>query len=204
MFTCPLPWIILSFILLIILFSSFKANAESNIPEIQKINGKYVVYLPTVMKNVLYSYDSTFKPWEQDDYLPSLINFYNFTTTQAPFAVIGDFNGDTALDVILQGHTAKNSILLAIFPILKGYNIIEIEKSGLVNPKEVWYGIGDNKKEYGLWAYLSLISPGKIESPYEKKSLKLKTHAFQIEYFEKAAVLYYYKDGKFREYITSD
>ena len=194
----------LSLILTALLITSFKANAEPNIPVIQKTNSKYNVYLPPALKKALFSYDSTFKTWDQDDYLPSLVSFYAFTSTQAPFAVIGDFNGDTTLDIILQGHTAKNSILLAIFSNLKEYNIIEIEKSDLGNPKEDWYGVGDNQKEYGLWVYLSLVSPGKKKSPYEKKTLYLKTHAFQIEYFEKASVLYYYKKGKFIEYVTSD
>jgi hypothetical protein len=181
-----------------------KAYAEPNTPIIQKINGNHVVYLPPAMKIALDSYDSTFKPWDQDDYLPSLIQVYAFTSTQAPFAIIGDFNGDTTLDIIMWGQTAKNTILLGIFSDSKRYVIIEIEKSKLVNPKEDWYGVGTNQKEYGLWVYLSLVSPGKIKSPYEKKLLSLKTHAFQIEYFEKATVLYYYKNNNFLEYITSD
>ncbi|MFB3897314.1 MAG: hypothetical protein ACE14V_13515 [bacterium] len=199
-----LPKFILLLILCSLLFNSFTANAESTIPVIQNINGKHVVYLPPAMKNALLNYDSTFKPWDQDDYLPSLISFYTFTSTQAPFAVIGDFNGDTTIDIILQGHTSNNSILLAIFSNYKGYKILELAKSMLINPKEEWYGIGNNQKEYGFWVYLTLVSPGRIKSPYEKKGLYLKTHAFQIVAFEKAAVLYYYKKGEFIAYITAD
>jgi hypothetical protein len=55
-----------------------------------------------------------------------------------------------------------------------------------------------------LGEYLTYQKPGTIRSGHEKQPLTLTTDAFQIVFFEKAAALYYYKDGAFRKYFTAD
>jgi len=172
-------------------------------PVIKKVEGEYILVLPKMMKKALQNYDPIFTSWRQNDYLPSLLDSYTFLVNQAPFAVIGDFNGDKVLDVVSSGHNKDNDLLVCILSNGRKFKVVEIERYPLTDPKKEWYGMGDHR-EHGLWVYLTFISQGKIKSPYEKRSLKLKTDAFEWNAFEKASVLYYFKGDEFLKYQTND
>lgn len=187
---------------IITLLTVLPANAATD-PVIRNVQGRYILVLPAAMQKALSRYDRSFTPWRVNDYLPSIQKSYKFTNHQAPFAVIGDINGDKRQDIVVQGHTAKADILLCVLARRRGYRIIEISRSDLSHPRTDWYGFGDHK-EYGLFSYLIYTPPGRIKSPHEAIPLRLKTDAFQTVAYEKAAVLYYWQNGKFHEYIIAD
>lgn len=182
--------------------SALVFSGERN-PVIKKIDGEYIIILPEAMEEALQGYDPEFILRRHSDYLPSLIKHYPFSIKQTPFAVIGDFNGDRILDVVLEGHNRSNDLLICILSYAKSFKIVEIKRNRLTNPKEEWYGMG-NHKEYGLWVYLTFVPPRKIDSPFEKRPLKLKTDAFELNWFEKASVLYYFENDNFLKYTTGD
>lgn len=177
---------------------------KSHNPVIKKVKGEYVVVLPKVMREDLQEYDASFTTWNQNDYIPSLLKYYKFSTKQIPSAVIGDLNGDEILDVVLQGHNKNNDLLICVLSNGKNFKVAEIRKYlRLTDPKKKWLGVMGHK-EYGLWSYLTFTPSGKVGSPIEEKPLDLKTDAFEFSRYEKASTLYYYKDGRFLEYSTGD
>ena len=150
----------------------------------------------------LAAYDPQFKVWQFRDYAKSCVGTpdYQCTEKQTPFAVIGDFNGDTIPDITLMGHNATSDLTLALVSNKKGFRVVEITKTDLSDPsKELCGGYGN-----GLWIYLAHFPPRKIKSPYEEKELLLRNDAFEVIYCGKAATVYYYKNGRFITYATAD
>lgn len=174
------------------------------------------INLSPEMKRVLEKYNPHFRPWKSEDYLPSLIQIYEFKSFrrkdyfayQTPSAVIGDFNGDFTPDVIIRGHDKKNSLMVAVMSSQKGYRAIEVGKGPLTNPKEEWYGMygGDEGREYGFSSFLTLIEPGKIKANpnFNRPEIDLKTDAVIMGVFEKYSEILIYKDDKFVSYTMSD
>jgi len=162
------------------------------------------IYIPPEMQKAINEYDPDFKLYSDSNFLPSVIKYYTYTKHQAPFAVIGDFTGDSKTDVVLYGYNSQYTKIIGVISSNKDYKVIEIIKHDYIDPKKEWYGMGEGQKEYGLWTYLVKVTPKTIKSPYEKEELILRNDAFEHVYFSKAAVLYYYKNGKFLKYQTSD
>jgi hypothetical protein len=74
-------------------------------------------------------------------------------------------------------------------------NVIESSRSNR-GAKRGW--------EEGIDVGLSWAKPGTYRSAYEPKPLVLKTDAFVVNYFEKASVLFYLRDGKFNNFTLTD
>jgi len=166
---------------------------------------EYQVVLPNAMRQKLYQHDADFEVWNQNDYLPSIANSYRYSPRQTPSAVIGDFNGDGIKDAILDGHNKQNSLRIAILSDGTDFNVMEMQKGRLGNPKESSYGMGRGRKEYGFWVFLTLVDgPTEISSPVEQHTLDLENDAFEVSYLEKASRLFYFIDGAWRSYATGD
>lgn len=154
------------------------------------------------IQEILTNYNPRFKAWTFGDYAQSCVGaqFYQCTEKQTPFAVIGDFNGDTIPDLTLMGHTAANDVTLSLLSDKTEFRVIEISKTDLSDPtRELVGGYGK-----GLWVYLSHRNPGKIKSHYESKELILRNDAFEVIYCGKAATIHYFKKDRFVTYASAD
>ena len=58
--------------------------------------------------------------------------------------------------------------------------------------------------EDGVPQGLSLVPPGTYKSAYEPNPLVLRTDAFMVSFYGKAAAIQYYSGGAWRSYVTSD
>jgi hypothetical protein len=179
------------------------ARAAEEEPSIRLAGNEPVLNLSKEQKAAIRGYNPEFLIRRQADYLPGLLKQYPFSNRQLPFAAIGDFNGDGRMDVVLQGFDKANELLIAVLSSNSGPYVMEILRSKLVDPKTEFYGMGDHN-EYGLWTYLTFVPRGMVDSPFANQPLKLSTDAFQLNYFEKASVLYYLSGHKFQKYVTSD
>ena len=56
----------------------------------------------------------------------------------------------------------------------------------------------------GVSQGLSRVPPGTYKSVYDANPLVLKTEAFLVSFYGKAAAIEYYADGGWRSYTTSD
>lgn len=179
------------------------ALAHAGRPEIRLVRGTHELILPRAMSNALRAYDAHIVPWRAQDYLPSILRQYRFTARQAPFAVIGDFNADGKADAMLDGHNRRHDLTLCIMSKRRGYTVLPLNISELTDLRKELYDMGDHN-EYGRWTYLALRRPGIINSPHEPKPLRLTTDAVESFAYEKAAAVYYYRNGRFHEYATED
>lgn len=172
-------------------------------PKIKVLSGKYAFEPGAEVSAALKKYDSTFKIWKDEDFSNEVKKFYKPSKNQMLAGVVADFNGDKIQDAVLMGRTSTHSVLLAALSQGKKYLVSEINKGELIDPKKQWV-VGADGKRYGLETFLTHAKAGKIKSPYEEQSLDLKTDAFEEVFFEKAAVLYFFKNGKFEQYTTAD
>lgn len=198
--------------------TAVKAFQESRQRFNQKTHIKisYEISLSLDMKEAMRKYNPDFRVWKSEDYLPSLIQLYEFKSSprkgyfayQTPSVVIGDFNGDFTPDVIMMGCDKTNNLTVAIMSGSKGYRVIELGKSPVKNPMEEWYGMygGDEGREYGFSSYLTLFQPGKIAANpnFNRPEIDLKMDAFVMEMFEKSSAIYFYADGRFVSYTMGD
>lgn len=178
--------------------------AAAREPSIERIGAEYRAVIPEAMQKAISRRAPGFLPWRQNEYIPSLLKNYKFSEIQAPFAVVGDFNGDGARDVVLAGHTKEASLLIAVLSGLGDFSIEEIQRGPLIDLKEPWYDVGGGRKEHGLGYYLRYVPRQRISSPHEPRPLTLRTDAFESVAFERAAAVFYFENGKFRRYVTAD
>lgn len=162
------------------------------------------IYIPPEMQKAINEYDTDFKLYSDSDFLPSVIKYYTYTEHQAPFAVIGNFNDDDKRDVVFYGYNKQYTKIIGVISSDEGFKVVEIVNCNYIDPRKEWYGIGEGQKEYGLWTYLVKVTPQTIRSPYEEEELTLINDAFEHVAFGKGAILYYYRNGKFLKYQTSD
>ena len=130
-----------------------------------------------------------FVPLKASDFVPGTLQQYQFNAHQAPWAVLGDFNGDGKQDLLVDGHVAKDFVRAVFLSPSYRYQVVE---------KFPW--------TKGLRSvYVEHIPPGVQEMPIaDQKRLELKCDAYCEVYPEKAAILRYWKEGKFQEYYLAD
>jgi len=163
-----------------------------SVPSIRKLGNRASLYLPAPMQRAIDEYDSTFTVCSLNDYSSALKASYPYSDDNLPFVVLGDFNGDSIKDAAVLGRTSSRGMTLCILSSGPGFRAVPVDSGS---------GCGDIG---GLEIYLTHVGPGTIKTSYEDYSLQLTTDAFDICYFEKGSTMYYYKDGKFLRYTTSD
>lgn len=175
---------------------SEKSNSPNNlgVPSIRKRGSVTSIYLPSLMRAAIENFDPDFQMWSLSDYNSLLLSWYPYSNNNLPFVALGDFNGDFILDVVLHGHNKTASMILCILSTNNKYEVLTLSKNI----------VSDWNKSHHWDIYITHVAPGIINSAFEDEQLYLETDAFEIGYFEKASTLYYYKDGAFLYYTTSD
>jgi hypothetical protein len=174
---------------------------------IERVRGEPTLVLPPAMKTALNRILPNFRVRQLREYPEYLWKsscngcepyWYRFNTRSAPFAVIGDFNGDQVLDVVVDGDTPQGAgRRAAILSSGGAYKASIIASLGDTPPP-------DGRERWTPGEGLRLIKKGVHESGYESRPLRLTTDAFEVSIFEKAAYIVYLRNGRWNEYITGD
>jgi hypothetical protein len=146
------------------------------------------------MLHAIDAWNPSFVPWRERDYEPMIVRGYAFSSREAPFAVLGDYNGDGRVDVAIDGHTKTQTLTIVLLSNRNdGYRVIVIRRGPLLDPK----------KE-PLWMFLGRRIPPGTELGFEPPAVKPKYDAFEREYGEKGAEAFYWDGRKFRSVLTAD
>jgi hypothetical protein len=151
--------------------------------------------------SALTAYDPAFQPYGEGDYLPSIIDYFSWSSTLAPFAAVADFNGDGALDVVIDGHSRKRSRLIAVLSSKSRYTVVEIERSDrFYDPRNDRYD-----EEHGKWKFISRIVPAGRQTPLvDDPPFNMKLPGFELEYWQKAASVFSWTGNSWNEYVSGD
>jgi hypothetical protein len=169
-------------------------QARCDKPHIKKVRGLYTLILPNSMKDLLRRERPGFVPWGPECYAYlAAAPEGHWSKRNAHYAVIGDFNGDGVVDVVVAGIDGKDEVIIGIISGGKGYSIVEASRTPL-NPI-----LADCKyRDY----YLKYYPPGPVVGCCDPVPL-LKNDGF-AEITEKTAVLFAYERRTFQAYTIGD
>ena len=165
-------------------------------PSIEVRDSEYVVHLPLSMVETLRDSLPGFSPLPVSTWHPVRVARIAAEAPglALPSVVIGDFDGDSRLDVAMEGNTGQ-----------VGATFMLLAKSANVRaPRLLFISRGEPIKD-GRDSYLTLFRPQRINvDPELADTLNLRNDAVQVVIVEKASLIYYIDHGAIREYITSD
>jgi len=157
-------------------------------------NEEWVLRLPRAMARVLYDSLPGFAPNPLSQYGPKTVAWMLERDPGAalPSLVVGDFNGDSTLDVAMEGTTAKES---SFFLLLSKSDTVKEPKILIVHRIE-----GTKPETYH---YMGLTHAKHYEETEDVTALDLK-HDAVVYGFEMAASIYYVEKGKLTQYSIAD
>jgi len=165
-------------------------------PSIEVRDSEYVVHLPLSMVETLRDSLPGFSPLPVSTWHPVRVARIAAEAPgrSLPSVVIGDFDGDSSLDIAMEGNTGQ-----------VGATFMLLAKSANVRaPRLLFISRGEPIKD-GRDSYLTLFRPQRINvDPELADTLNLRNDAVQVVIVEKASLIYYIDHGAIREYITSD
>lgn len=180
---------------LVLLVSSAAVQAQA--PRFVGRAGTSHLWLPPDMLAALRAVDSAFAPYDDAEYRADLLSQYPADSHARPYAVIADFNGDGRRDVVMDGQNPRRAARIVLLSSRSGFQALL-----LAEQPQAAGTLGRGQRT----VYLSYVAPGKIDSTPELEDsvLTLRHEAFEVGYWEQAAVVYYWNGGAFAQYVTGD
>jgi len=178
-------------------------DSQPNLPRLEIVDSAVVVRMPPSMTRALNKYDPAFRPWSLREYEDWVLQLYRWGNDhQMPSAVLGDFNGDSTIDVAIEGHGARYAALIVLLSQGKEFSAVELRHTSWMPGARIPGNIGGvtGRNE----TYMTYVAPGAIQSPMQGTPLDLHTDAFELIYEEKGSELCYYHNGHFEWVTTGD
>jgi hypothetical protein len=186
---------------------------------IEARSGEPVLVLTAPMEAALRAFDTQFTVRRLSDYPPFMWRpectsspecargLYRLNPREAPFAVVGDFNGDGILDAVMDGDNLRRGRRIVLLSHRQSFSANEVDSPGRI-PDDIESSRSNRGAsrdwEHGIDVGLSWAKPDTYRTPHESQTLVLQTDGFVVSYFEKASVLYYLRNGKWNKFTLSD
>jgi hypothetical protein len=117
---------------------------------------------------------------------------YDFDGLQAPFAVIGDFDGDGRRDAVVRQRSDTEDRTILVLDQAAGPTTTELYRA----PS------GPAARATPEWIYLVHVEPGAHVAM--DTTVVLEHEGFEIGYLEKAAEMFYFTGGRLSSVATTD
>lgn len=164
------------------------------LPRVEIADAAPALALPDVMTHALATALPGFRSWQVTDYEPAMRRRRWYTRWHAPFAAIGDYNGDGVLDVVLMGTTDEDAMTVCVMSAGGAFTTLELARRAF----------GSKPVRPAPGVVLSAFARGYVRSGHEDAPLDLRADAFVVNLLEKSAVVRYYEAGEFHQYAISD
>lgn len=169
-----------------------------------RITAGWRIDLAAGLEAALRQFDPRLRLLEAKDFLPTIVREYRYDDAQCPAAVIGDFDGNGRLDLIAYADAGNGDLLLLkVSAGAKRYRVGIVDRAPR-DWRSNWYVIEPGRREYGVWAPLSLMRARILRSPFEDEPLVLRHDALVVTWWEKASAVYYWDRGRMTRYTLSD
>jgi hypothetical protein len=148
--------------------------------------------LPASFRDALARAAPGFVTWQLPDYTPDIRTGYTVTVRQTPWAVVGDFDADGNQDLVVEGHTAERALRLCILARGREFEVLTLDS--------VAYHAGPRAIDHALL----FVAPGRLGTNFSDDTVTIFADGFEVYFWEKAGSAYYWKNGHFEEFATSD
>lgn len=109
------------------------AHAAEPPPRIAGKGGAATLVMPESVKRAIATVAPGFSPWAMKDYL-NWQESPDPDAAEVPFAAIGDINNDGLDDLVVDGHTQKENMRIAVLSPPQGYRAVVVEHYGNGSP----------------------------------------------------------------------
>ncbi len=174
-----------------------EAQAIAREPRLQLTDSASVVELPAAMGKALAAHAPGVVPWRRNEYAPEVLAHLEEAPTEVLFGVVGDFNGDGARDVALQGYTDRHELFLVLLAAGDSARVIELER------RDLYFRPRGLKRDI----YLRPVRPGEtveVSSEVSERPPAIEHDAFMQVFEGQAAMLYYWNGERFVTFVVGD
>jgi hypothetical protein len=164
-------------------------DATADTPRLERLGRRTLLHLPPRMMAALQAATPGFRTFRRADFAASLPDsVYGDASKEALFAVIGDFDGNSRLDVVLYGRDTS-VVLVAIVDDKAGPHVFELDRD-------------TDERVPGVEGSLSYRAPGDLKGD-DDQPMRIEHDFFSLDH-EMSSAIYYYLDGRFVNMVVGD
>ncbi len=140
---------VLRLMIVAILFGVTHANAAGEqAPRIEGKGKAAKLVMPDVVKAAIEQVAPGFRPWQLKDYIVWVReDFEKPDSTTLPFAVVADINNDGINDLVVDGRTQSDNLMVAVLSSPHGYTARIVDTYPQSDPHD-FTAYDENKKPY--------------------------------------------------------
>jgi hypothetical protein len=161
-------------------------------PAIVRVGTEYELVLPEAMATAIQEAVPGFQPETMSSYDSDIQELYDCTSRQTPWAVVGDFDGDGLQDVIVDGHAGEPCYRLCAW-------------GASAHVDTIFGKVGDRRRGgRPFHSVLMYAWPGEQRSGCSDSTVFIFCDGYVDDIFERAASTWYWQDGKWHGFVSSD
>ena len=159
-------------------------------PAIVQVGANYELVLPDAMATAIQRAVPGFRVETLASYDADIQKYYKCTSRQAPWAVVGDFDGDGVQDLVVDGYVGDRCHRLCVW--------------GATTDVDTILGQVGDRQGRPFHSVLMYAPPGEQSTNFSDDVVFIFADAYVHYIFERAGSTWYWKDGRWNEFGSSD